>query len=158
MKVKLDVSDETPLWGVVKALGFSSVDGYLGMDRVITDGAAAWVHSREDEQGNLKVSAQWLTVDSSLLQSYMGDAAFEASVQSYGGITNRKAFLRPDAETNAVSGGWFSNGGSSQSGNNGSTNSGNNGTTGNGGTGGENTGGNGGSGNGGGGGTGNDEN
>ena len=157
MKVKLDVSDETPLWGVVKALGFSSVDGYLGMDRVITDGAAAWVHSREDEQGNLKVSAQWLTVDSSVLQSYMGDAAFEASVQSYGGITNRKVFLRPDAETNAVSGGWFSNGGS-QSGNNGSTNSGNNGTTGNGGTGGGNTGGNGGSGNGGGDGTGNDEN
>ena len=111
-KVKLDVSDETPLWDVVKALGFSSVDGYLGMDRVITDGAAAWVHSREDEQGNLKVSAQWLTVDSTVLQSYMGDAAFEASVQSYGGITNRKVFLRPDEETNTVSGGWFSNGSS----------------------------------------------
>lgn len=117
MKVKLDVSDETPLWDVVKALGFSSVDGYLGMDRVITDGAAAWVHSREDEQGNLKVSAQWLTVDSSVLQSYMGDAAFEASVQSYGGITNRKVFLRPDAETNTVSGGWFSNGGRQSGGN-----------------------------------------
>lgn len=117
MKVKLDVSDETPLWDVVKALGFSSVDGYLGMDRVITDGAAAWVHSREDEQGNLKVSAQWLTVDSSVLQSYMGDAAFEASVQSYGGITNRKVFLRPDEETNTVSGGWFSNGGSQSGGN-----------------------------------------
>lgn len=116
-KVKLDVSDDTLLWNCVTGLGFSNVDGYLGMNISIENGAAAWIHSREDEQGNLKVSAQKLTVDSSVLASYMGDAAFEASVQSYGGITNRKVFLRPDEETNTVSGGWFSNG--SSGGNNG---------------------------------------
>lgn len=138
-KVKLDVNDVTHLWSIVTPLGFSTVasisggevNHYLGMDRVITDGAAAWVHSREDEQGNLKVSAQWLTVDSSVLQSYMGDAAFEASVQSYGGITNRKVFLHPDEETNSVGGGSHANDNlnDNQGGTNG--NSGNNGNIGN---------------------------
>ena len=115
-KVKLDVSDDTLLWSCVTGLGFTNVDGYLGMNITIENGAAAWVHSREDEQGTLKVSSQKLTVDSSVLQSYMGDAAFEASVQSYGGITNRKVFLRPDDETNTVGGAWYNAGGGSNTG------------------------------------------
>ena len=105
-KVKLDVTDETLLWTCVSSLGFSSVGGFLGMGASIENGAAAWVHSREDEQKNLTVSSQRLTVDSSVLESYMGQAAFDASVQSYGGITSRKVFLRPDDETNGVRGGW----------------------------------------------------
>lgn len=109
-KVKLDVSDDTLLWSCVTGLGFSTVDGYLGMNISIENGAAAWVHSREDEQGTLKVSSQKMTVDSSVLASYMGDAAFEASVQSYGGITNRKVFLRPDDETNVAQGIWYGGG------------------------------------------------
>lgn len=105
-KVKLDVTDETLLWTVVTSLGFSSVGGFLGMGTSIENGAAAWVHSREDEQKNLTVSSQRLTVDSSVLESYMGQAAFDASVQSYGGITSRRVFLHPDDETNGVRGGW----------------------------------------------------
>ena len=107
-KVKLDTGDETPLWDLCSELGFTSVSNgsgayVLGMNQVITDGAAAWIHSREDEEGNLKVSTQRLVVDSSVLASYMGDAAFDKSVQSYGGITNsKKAFLRPDEETNII--------------------------------------------------------
>ena len=76
------------------------------MGTSIDNGAAAWVHSREDEQKNLTVSSQRLTVDSSVLESYMGQAAFDASVQSYGGITSRRVFLHPDDETNGVRGGW----------------------------------------------------
>lgn len=139
-KVKLDVTDETLLWTVVSELGFSSVGGFLGMGVSIENGAAAWVHSREDEQKNLTVSSQRLTVDSSVLESYMGQAAFDASVQSYGGITSRKAFLHPDEETNGARNGWVNpsgNGGSgsgSQSGGgttgSGSTDSGNNGGSG----------------------------
>lgn len=105
-KVKLDVTDETLLWTVVTSLGFSSVGGFLGMGTSIENGAAAWVHSREDEQKNLTVSSQRLTVDSSVLESYMGQAAFDASVQSYGGITSRRVFLHPDDETNGVRSGW----------------------------------------------------
>jgi len=107
-KVKLDLMSEIALWDLVTPLGFTSVaidKGYaLGMDRPIVNGAAAWIHTYEDEEnGILKVSTQRLTVDSSVLESYMGDAAFDASVASYGGITNtKKAFLRPDAETNLV--------------------------------------------------------
>ena len=99
-KVKLDVTDETPLWNVVSGLGFCSVGGYLGMNQEFGDCATAWIHSREDEQGNLKVSTQRLKVNSSVLQSYMGDAAFDASVASYGGITSKKVFLHPDEDTN----------------------------------------------------------
>ena len=76
------------------------------MGTSIENGAAAWVHSREDEQKNLTVSSQRLTVDSSVLESYMGQAAFDASVQSYGGITSRRVFLHPDDETNGVHAGW----------------------------------------------------
>lgn len=132
-KVKLDVTDETLLWTVVSELGFSSVGGFLGMGVSIENGAAAWVHSREDEQKNLTVSSQRLTVDSSVLESYMGQAAFDASVQSYGGITSRKAFLHPDDETNGARNGWVVNPGSSTGGGttgSGSTDSGNNGGSG----------------------------
>ena len=145
-KVKLDVTDETLLWTVVSELGFSSVPSagsgqggyYLGMGASIENGAAAWVHSREDEQKNLTVSSQRLVVDSSVLESYMGHAAFDASVQSYGGITSRKAFLHPDEETNGMRNGWVtptnggtggSGSGTTEPGNNGATEPGNNGTT-----------------------------
>ena len=136
-KVKLDVTDETLLWTVVSELGFSSVPSagsgqggyYRGMGASIENGAAAWVHSREDEQKNLTVSSQRLVVDSSVLESYMGQAAFDASVQSYGGITSRKAFLHPDEETNGMRNGWVTptNGGTGGSGS-GTTEPGNNGS------------------------------
>ena len=108
-KMKLAVNDDTPLWDVTSALGFTSVPepvegGYvLGMSQVITDGAAAWIHSREDEMGNLRISTQNLYVDSSILATYTGDTAFQASANSYGGITDKqKVFLRPDEDTNTV--------------------------------------------------------
>lgn len=101
-KVKLDMMDETPLWNVVSALGFTVVGGCLGMSQAFSDCGVAWIHSREDEMGGLKVSTQRLKVDSAVLQSYMGDTAFDASVADYGGVTNKKVFLHPDAETNSV--------------------------------------------------------
>lgn len=102
-KMKLDITDDTPLWDVVSALGFSTVGGYLGMSQVITDGAAAWIHSREDEEGNLRIGTQSLYVDNSILATYTGDTAFQASANSYGGITDKqKVFLRPDEDTNTV--------------------------------------------------------
>ena len=113
-KVKLDTGDETVLWDLVNSGSGLTVNGFvsvaaagggyvLGMNQVITNGAAAWIHTREDEEGNLKVSTQRLVVDSTVLASYMGDAAFDKSVQSYGGITNsKKVFLRPDEETNLI--------------------------------------------------------
>ena len=137
-KVKLDTGDETVLWELVNSGSGLTVNGFvsvaaagggyvLGMNQVITNGAAAWIHTREDEEGNLKVSTQRLVVDSTVLASYMGDAAFDKSVQSYGGITNsKKVFLRPDEETNLIGVVRVGNTGSGTTGN-GTTDSGDSG-------------------------------
>jgi hypothetical protein len=114
-KMKLDSESDTLLWDVVSPLGFTTVNGYLGMNTTIAEGAAAWVHSREDELGNLKVGTQNLYVDNTLLATYMGDAAFKASADSYGGLTTKKVWLRPDADTNRVGGASASTGGTEQS-------------------------------------------
>ena len=153
-KMKLDIANDTPLWDVVSALGFTSVPepvegGYvLGMSQVITDGAAAWIHSREDEEGNLRIGTQSLYVDSSILATYTGDTAFQASANSYGGITDKqKVFLRPDEDTNTVRVAVESvnTGGSEQSGGGSGSSSGssgsNSGTSGTSGTGGQQSGG-----------------
>lgn len=145
-KVVLDVTNTTPLWDVVGSLGFATVDGYLGMSRAITDGAAAWVHSRETDQGNnVTVGTQSLYVDSSVLAAYQTDAAFMSSADSYGGINSEKVFLDPGSssrrqQTESVqplnpsqneNENQNQNGGGSSSGNSGNTggNSGNSGSS-----------------------------
>lgn len=93
-KVVLDSTDTMPLWDLVTALGFSTVGGKLGMSQAITDGAAAWIHSRENGSG-LKVSTQFLYVDSSVLATYQSESAFGNSADSYGGINTAAVYLKP---------------------------------------------------------------
>ena len=139
-KVVMDLVDETPLLNVVDASGFSSVQGegltvngyYLGMNAVLTAGAAAWVHSRETGTGTLKVSTQFFYVENAALASYQTSAALVASANSYGGINTSGVYLQPSV---AVQGSGFTvNGGSTGSGStessgSGSTDSGNSGST-----------------------------
>ena len=94
-KVLLNPGDNSLLWEVVSELGFSSVDGKLGMSQSITDGAAVWIHSREEGTGGLKVSTQFLYVDSSVLAAYQGYNAMAASANSYGGINTSAVYLNP---------------------------------------------------------------
>ena len=100
-KVMLNPGDTTLLWEVVSALGFSSVQAaagagnVLGMDRAIADGAAVWVHSREDGTGGVKCSTQFMYVDSSLLAGYQTAEAMEVSADSYGGINASAVYLNP---------------------------------------------------------------
>ena len=94
-KVMLNPGDSTLLLEVVSELGFTSVDGKLGMSQSITDGAAVWVHSREDGTSGLKVSTQFLFVDSSVLAGYQGSQAMAASANSYGGINTSAVYLNP---------------------------------------------------------------
>lgn len=128
-KVMLNPGDTTPLWEVVSALGFSSVQAaagagnVLGMDRAIADGAAVWVHSREDGTGGLKVSTQFLYVDSTVLAGYQTLEAMELSADSYGGINAGAVYLQPRvgsgrvmASSGSSSGGSGSSGAGSQSG------------------------------------------
>jgi len=95
-RLVLDTTDVRLLWSAVNQIGFATVGGYLGMGEVITNGAAAWVHTR-DEGSNLLVSSQYLYVDSAILDSYMDGSAFDSSVNSYGGINTSAVFLDPNA-------------------------------------------------------------
>ena len=119
-KVVMDLVDETPLWSMVNGSwtsqatgssagltvhGFSSVDAgnggfLLGMNAVLTAGAAAWVHSRETGTGTLKVSTQFFYVENAALASYQNSAALVASANSYGGINTSGVYLQPGVAVN----------------------------------------------------------
>ena len=135
-KVVMDLVDETPLWSMVNGSGltvhgFSSVQGsegyFLGMNAVLTAGAAAWVHSRETGTGTLKVSTQFFYVENAALASYQTSAALVASANSYGGINTSGVYLQPGVAVNgsgftvngsgAVTGGNTSGNGTTETGN-----------------------------------------
>ena len=103
-KLVLNVTSTQKVWETVMGSGltvhgFATVDGFLGMSQAITNGAAAWVHSRENGS-NLLVSSQYLYVDSAVLEAYMNGSAFDASVASYGGINTSAVFLDPGQSEN----------------------------------------------------------
>ena len=109
-KVMLNPGDSTPLLDVVNGVGFTSVasagSGFvLGMDRAIEDGAAVWIHSREDGTGGLKVSTQFMYVDSSVLAGYQTSAAMAGAANSYGGINAQAVYLNPRSGVGRVGGG-----------------------------------------------------
>jgi hypothetical protein len=111
----MDLIDETPLWNVVDASGFSSVQGtggyFLGMNAVLLAGAAAWVHSREAGQGQLKVSTQFFYVENAALASYQTSAALMASANSYGGINTGGVYLQPSVANGTSQSGGTTGGG-----------------------------------------------
>ena len=98
-KVVLDTSNETKLWDVTGARGFTSVTGgtgyVLGMNTALANAGAAWVHSREKESGNIKVSSQHMVVVSEILAQYQTYEAMVASANSYGGINTKAVYLNP---------------------------------------------------------------
>ncbi len=100
-KVVINLYDETPLWNIVGSTGFSTVDGHLAMNTVLTSAAAAWVHSRENAQGDLKVSSQFLTVENAALASYQTNSALINSANSYGGINSADVYLKPSTAADA---------------------------------------------------------
>lgn len=137
-KVMLNPGDSTPLLEVVNGVGFTSVAsagssaGYvLGMDRAIEDGAAVWIHSREDGTGGLKVSTQFMYVDSSVLAGYQTSEAMAGAANSYGGINASAVYLNPRSSGRVGAVVVTPSGsGASQSGSgSGSTDSGNGGST-----------------------------
>ena len=127
-KVVLDSDDETLLYSVVNSLGFMSVQSgstqVLGMTEELQNAGAAWVHSRDDGNGNLKVCTQRLVVVSDIRASYQTTAAWKASADSYGGVNTKAVYLNPSTGSIQVSSSQGSSGSNSQIGNNGSTGSG----------------------------------
>ena len=105
-KVVLDSEDATPLYNVVSSLGFMSVQSgsthVLGMTEELQNAGAAWVHSRDDGNGNLKVGTQRLVVVSDILASYQTTAAWKASADSYGGVNTKAVYLNPSSGASVV--------------------------------------------------------
>ena len=132
-KVVLDSEDTTPLYNVVSSLGFMSVQSgsthVLGMTEELQNAGAAWVHSRDDGNGNLKVGTQRLVVVSDVLAEYQTTAAWKRSADSYGGVNTKAVYLNPSTgvsvvNTNSSNGTNSASGGGSTSENTENTNSG----------------------------------
>ena len=100
-KLLIDVNGTQKLWEVVNKVGFASIAGtegtgnFLCMSTPVTNGAAAWVHSRNNSDDTLQISTQNLYVDTAILDSYTDGSAFESSANSYGGINTGDVFLDP---------------------------------------------------------------
>ena len=105
-KVVLDSDDETLLYSVVAELGFKSVQSgtaqVVGMTVELQNAGAAWVHSRDDGNGNLKVGTQRLMVVSDVLPRYQTTEAWKASADSYGGVNTKAVYLNPSSSTMLV--------------------------------------------------------
>ncbi len=124
-KVVLDVNDESVLLEKVSEVGFTSVDGYLGMSEALVSAGCAWVHSRENNGSGIKVGSQRLFVENELLAYYRSDAAKKAAYDSYGGVNTRAVYLKPESSISSVSGssGTSSSGGDTSGSNAGSSGS-----------------------------------
>ena len=115
-KVVISLEDDTKLWDVVSADGFSSVGGCLASGVVLENMGMAWVHSR-DQNNSTKVSTQRLVVVSDVIEQYQTYAAMKAAADSYGGINKKAVYLNPGSSLTEI-GSIVSGGGSSQGGSN----------------------------------------
>lgn len=94
-RLVLSLTDTTKVWDEVDALGFSTVNGCLGMSTALSNAGAAYIHSRDLDGGLTQVSTQRMTVVSDILADYQNEEAFIASANSYGGINTREVYLSP---------------------------------------------------------------
>lgn len=93
-KVVLNLDDDSKLWTVVGADGFSTVGGYLATGDVLENMGCAWVHSRNMNSAT-KVSTQRLYLVSDVIAEYQTYAAMKAAADSYGGINQKAVYLNP---------------------------------------------------------------
>lgn len=94
-RLVLSLTDQTKVWDEVDALGFSTVNGCLGMNTALSNAGATYIHSRDLDGGLTQVSTQRMTVVSDILADYQSEEAFIASANSYGGINTREVYLSP---------------------------------------------------------------
>lgn len=121
-KVILNLDDETKLWDVTGADGFSTKDGYLAGGVVLQNMGMAWVHSRNNGS-QTKVSTQRLVVVSDVIAQYQTYAAMRAAADSYGGINSKAVYLNPSSTLADVAQ-QVGNSGSNTGGNDSGTNTG----------------------------------
>ena len=122
-KVILNLDDDTKLWDITGADGFSTKDGYLAGGVVLQNMGMAWVHSRNNGS-QTKVSTQRLVVVSDVIAQYQTYAAMRAAADSYGGINSKAVYLNPSSTLADVAQQVGGNGGSQQSGSGGGSQNG----------------------------------
>lgn len=95
-EVTLNTADEDSLLAdiVGNGYGFRSVDGKLGMSGTV-NGGAAYIHSRIEGDGSVRVSTQSIYVSNALLAQYQTSNKKTEAILSYGGKTTVD-FLRPN--------------------------------------------------------------
>lgn len=105
-KVVLDSEDQSLLYSIVAEQGFKSVQSgtthVIGMTAALQNAGAAWVHSRDDGNGNLKVGTQRMLVVSDILAQYQTTAAWKASADSYGGVNTKAVYLNPTGSISSI--------------------------------------------------------
>ena len=94
-RLVLSLTDQSKVWDEVDALGFSTVNGCLGMNTALSNAGATYIHSRDLDGGLTQVSTQRMVVVSDILAAYQSEEAFIASANSYGGINTREVYLSP---------------------------------------------------------------
>lgn len=95
-EVTLNTADEDSLLAdiVGNGYGFRSVDSKLGMDGSV-NGGVAYIHSRIEGDGTVRVSTQSIYVNNSLLAQYQTSNKRTEAILSYGGKATVD-FLRPN--------------------------------------------------------------
>lgn len=96
VEVTLDTSATTTLLKDVMDISlFNVADGCLALSGPV-NGGVAFVHSRK-VNGKTIVSTQFIAVSNTYLANYNTNAAFDAAIESYGGI-NKEDFLTPNLD------------------------------------------------------------
>ena len=67
---------------------FAANDGYLGSKSSV-NGGICWIRSKFDGNGGILVSPSVLTVNNTLLETYLSQNALDNAINSYGGIRYR---------------------------------------------------------------------
>lgn len=95
-EVTLNTADEDTLLAdiVGNGYGFRTVDAKLGMSGTV-NGGMAYIHSRIDGDGSVRVSTQSVFVNNALLAQYQTSNKRVEAILSYGGKTTVD-FLRPN--------------------------------------------------------------
>jgi len=103
--IVLDKNSDSKLLSLVDKRGFSTQNSKLSAlsSNEFGNHGMAWIHSRKSS-GKTLISAQFLIVENSILATYQSTDAYDAAVESYGGVNDvyltPSGMLNPQAENN----------------------------------------------------------
>ena len=94
--IVLDKGNSAKLLSLVDPRGFAVKDGHLAAkaDADFGNHGMVWIHSRKNQMdGTTMISAQFLVCENAMLAQYQSQDAYDAAVNSYGGVNT--VYLTP---------------------------------------------------------------